>query len=57
MCGCSNKICIRTEGGNFNLNSSQRTEMSWEGVDWIKLAHDWDKLRDVVNMVLNFRVP
>jgi len=39
------------------MNSSQRTEISWEGVDWINLAFDWDKLRDLVNTVLKFRVP
>jgi hypothetical protein len=56
-CGYSNIISMRMEGGNSNLNSSQRTEMSWEGVDWINLAHVWDKLLDLVNTVMNFRVP
>ena len=47
---------MRTEGDILNLNSPQRTEMIWEGIEWINLPHDWDKLRDLVNTVLYFRV-
>jgi hypothetical protein len=30
--------------------------MGWEGVDWIDLVQDWDKLWAVVNTVMNIRV-
>jgi len=36
---------------------SHRTEMSWEGVHWINVAHNWDSFGDLVNKVLNFQVP
>jgi hypothetical protein len=32
-------------------------EIGWDGVDWIDMAQDRDQWRDVMNMVLNFRVP
>jgi hypothetical protein len=32
-------------------------EIGWGGVDWIGLAQDRDKWRDLVNVVMNFRVP
>jgi hypothetical protein len=32
-------------------------EMEWEGLDWINVAQDRDKLRAVVNTVMNLRVP
>jgi hypothetical protein len=31
-------------------------EVGW-GMDWIDLAHDTDRLRSLVNAVLNLRVP
>jgi hypothetical protein len=27
------------------------------GVDWIDLVQDWDQWRDLVNTVMNIRVP
>jgi hypothetical protein len=30
-------------------------EIGWGGVDWIGLAQDRDKWRDLVNVVINFR--
>jgi hypothetical protein len=32
-------------------------EIRWYGMDWIDLAQDRDKWRDVVNTVMNLRVP
>jgi hypothetical protein len=32
-------------------------ETGWEGVDWIHLPHDRDRLRAVVKTVMNLRVP
>ena len=32
-------------------------EVSWEGMDWIDLAQDRDKVRTVVNAVMNLRLP
>jgi hypothetical protein len=32
-------------------------EMGWGSVDWIGLAQDRDKWRDLVNAVMNLRVP
>jgi hypothetical protein len=32
-------------------------EIGWGGVDWIGLAQDRDKLRALVNAVMNLRVP
>ena len=31
-------------------------EIEWEGLDWIQVAVDRDKLRDVVNTAMNHRV-
>jgi len=31
-------------------------EVGWRGTDWIEQAHDKDKLRAVVNEVMNLRV-
>jgi hypothetical protein len=32
-------------------------EVGWRGVDWIDLAQDRDRWRDLVNAVMNLRVP
>jgi hypothetical protein len=32
-------------------------KIGWVGVEWIDLAHERDKWRAVVNVVLNFTVP
>jgi hypothetical protein len=32
-------------------------EIGWSGVDWIGLAQDRDKWRDLVSAVMNLRVP
>jgi hypothetical protein len=39
---------------NINIDL-QKT--GWEGVDWIDVAQDMDKLRAVVNAATNLRVP
>jgi hypothetical protein len=32
-------------------------EIGWDGMDWIDLARDRDQWRDLVNAVMNLRVP
>jgi hypothetical protein len=32
-------------------------ETGWSGMDWIDLEQDKDRLKDLVNTVINFRVP
>jgi hypothetical protein len=32
-------------------------KVGWEGVDWIDMAQDRDRWRDLVNAVMNLRVP
>jgi hypothetical protein len=32
-------------------------ETVWRGVDWIAMAQDRDQLRDLVNAMINLRVP
>jgi hypothetical protein len=32
-------------------------DIGWEDLDWIHLAQDRDQWRDVVNTVMNLRVP
>jgi hypothetical protein len=32
-------------------------EMGWDGMDWIDLAQDREQWRDLMNTVMNLRVP
>jgi len=32
-------------------------DIGWDGVDWIDLAHSWDKCWAVVNTAANLQVP
>jgi hypothetical protein len=32
-------------------------EIGWDGMHWIELAQDMDRWRDLVNTVMNLRVP
>jgi hypothetical protein len=32
-------------------------EIGWDGRDWIELAQDRDRMRAIVNTVMNLRVP
>jgi hypothetical protein len=45
----------RRRGWVDNIKMDLR-EIGWEGRDWIELAQDRDKWRDLVNTVMNLRV-
>jgi hypothetical protein len=32
-------------------------EIGWGSMDWIDLAQDWDRLRALVNTVMNLPIP
>jgi hypothetical protein len=32
-------------------------EIGWEGLDWLDLVQDRDQWQDLVNMIMNIRVP
>jgi hypothetical protein len=32
-------------------------EIGWDDMDWIDLAQDWDQWKELVNTVVNLRVP
>jgi hypothetical protein len=42
--------------GNVNIRMDLR-ETAWEVVDWMHLAQVREQCRDVVNTVMNLRVP
>jgi hypothetical protein len=39
-----------------NIKTDLR-EIGWDGMDWIDLAQDRNQWRDLVNTVMNLRVP
>jgi hypothetical protein len=39
-----------------NIKTGLR-EILWDDLDWIDLAQDRDQWRDLVNTIMNFRVP
>jgi hypothetical protein len=39
-----------------NIGTDLRA-IEWDGLDWIDLAQDWDRWRNLVNTVMNLRVP
>jgi hypothetical protein len=38
-------------------NKADIQEAGWGGMDWIGLAQDRERLRELVNVVMNLRVP
>jgi hypothetical protein len=40
-----------------NYKKKDLREIGWDGVDWVDLAQDRDHWRDLVNTVMNLRVP
>jgi hypothetical protein len=40
----------------YNIKIDPR-EIEWDDVDWIDMAQDRDQWRDLVNTVMNLRVP
>jgi hypothetical protein len=54
------RILVGKPEGNRPLgrpNVGGWTKLKWDGLYWIGLAQDRDKLRALVNMVMNLRVP
>jgi hypothetical protein len=47
-------ICRRRWEDNIKMDLR---EVEWGGTDWIDLAHDRDRWRALVNVVINLRVP
>jgi len=45
-------ICKREHNGTMDLK-----KITWKGVDRIDLPENMNKLRDLVNTVIKFRVP
>jgi hypothetical protein len=42
--------------GGWTISMDLR-EIGWDGLDWLDMAQDRDQWRDLVNTVLNLRVP
>jgi hypothetical protein len=43
---------------NANANiKMDLTEVTWGGMNWVVLAQDTERLRAVVNVIMNLRVP
>jgi hypothetical protein len=56
------RILVRKPEGKIPLGSPRRRwvdlrEIGWEGVDWVDMAQNRNQWRDLVNTVLNLRVP
>jgi hypothetical protein len=52
------RIPIGTPRRRWEDNIKMRLrEVGWRGMHWIDLAQDRDRLRAVVNAVMNIRVP
>jgi hypothetical protein len=51
LCTIPEFVCV-VDNIKMNLR-----EIRWDGVDWIDLAQDRDQWRDLVNTVMNLRVP
>jgi hypothetical protein len=61
------RIFVRKSEGKTPLGRPRRwwvdnikmdlREVGWDGVDWIDLAQDRGRWRDLVNTVMNLRVP
>ena len=70
ICEAKRNVCIFLEENpkiknhldDLSLDGKINTEVSvkvigWEGVEWIRLAQDMDKLLDNINMIINFKIP
>ena len=47
------RVCLRWED-NIKMDLQ---EMGCGGMDWIELAYDRDRWRELVNAVMNIRIP
>jgi hypothetical protein len=50
----SQAVCKHFPEDNIKMDLQ---EVGWEGVAWIDMAQDRDRWRDLVNAVMNLRVP
>ena len=61
------RVLVEKHGGKRPLGRPRRRwednikidlqEVSWEGTDWIDLAQERDRWRELLNAVMNLRVP